>query len=135
MRGRSAASWLVRRVACSGSAKDVGKDQHGYPAVPDACQAETFPPCAHSVLTVRMGTYFCVCFNAPIQTSCFVLSSSFPACCCHGFFRNLNRERMTSLFLLVYASARFLPRVPIKRGTDKDHEVCWVCSLGEGADI
>lgn len=56
----SAASLLVRRVACSGSAKDVGQDQHGYPEVPDVHQAATFPPCAHSLLTVRMGTYFCL---------------------------------------------------------------------------
>lgn len=58
----------------------------------------------HTLLPVRMVTYFCVCFNAPIETSCFVFSPSFPACCCHGFFRNLNREGVTSLFLLVYAS-------------------------------
>lgn len=56
------ASLLVRRVACSGSAKDVGKDQHGYPAGPDARQAEiSFLP-VPSLLTVRTGTYFCVCF-------------------------------------------------------------------------
>lgn len=76
-----------------------------------------------------------VCFNAPIETSCFVFSPSFPACCCHSFFRNLNRERVTSLFFLIYAPARFLPIVPIKRGTAKDHEVCWAWSLGEGADM
>lgn len=125
------ASLLVKRVACSVSAKDVGKDQHGW------CPSgrDFFPPCTHSLLTVRMVTYFCVCFNAPIETSCFMFSPSFPACCCHGFFRNLNRERMTSLFLLVYASARFLPIIPIKKVTAKDHEVCWAWSLEESADI
>lgn len=42
---------------------------------------------------------------------------------------------MTSLFLLVHASARFLPIVPIKSGAAKDHEVCCAWSLGEVADI
>lgn len=102
----------------------------------DAHQAETsFLPCAHSLLTVRTGTYFCVCFNAPIETSRFMFSPSFPACSCHGFFRNLKRKGVISLFRLVYASARFLPIVPIKRVTAKDHEVCWAWSLGEGADM
>lgn len=125
------ASLLVSRVACTGSAEDIGKDQHGW----RLSGTDFFPPCAHSLLTVRTGAYFCVCFNAHIETSCFTFSPSFSACCCYGFFRNLNTERVTSLFLLVYASARFLPTVPIKRVTAKDHEVCWAWGFGEGADI
>lgn len=80
------------------------------------------------------GTYFCVCFNAPIETSCFLFSPSFLACCCHGFFRNLNRERVASLLLSACASARFLPVIPIKGGTAQDQKVCWAWSLREGAD-
>lgn len=50
------ASLLVGRVACTGSAADFGKDQHGYPAGPDARQAETSFLPVHTVLPVRMGT-------------------------------------------------------------------------------
>ena len=91
-----------------------------------------FPLCAHTLLIVRTGTYLCVCFNAPIEISCFLFSPSFPAYCCHGFFRNLNRERVTSLFLSACASARFLPIIPIKGGTAQDQKVCWAQSLTRG---
>lgn len=90
--GRSASSQLlVGRVACAGGSSQ-GR-QRGSPAVPAARQADLFPPSPRFALIVRTGTYLCVCFNAPIETSRCLLGLLFPSCCCHYFSRNSLQPR------------------------------------------